>query len=271
MSQRVENLQRQAAQAADQVELQRRRVASVERNLARQRSLRQSDFISESALQQKEEEVLDQRAQLAVLTRNAGSADSDLAAARSEVGIARLKAGNGIAALRRQVSELEQLISESEERREIVLTAPVDGIVTTVLLTPGQSVATSQPLLTIIPEGSVLEAHLLVPTRSAAFIKPGQEVALRYAAFPYQQFGHAVGEVTQVGQVVLQAADVGLTVPGAEPGYRVTVRVPSQSVMAYGKPVSLRHGMAIDSDIQLDRRRLMDWIFEPLLALHGRL
>ena len=33
---------------------------------------------------------------------------------------------------------------------------------------------------------------------------------------------------------------------------------------------ALQPGMQVEADIQLDRRRLIEWIFEPLLGLAGR-
>jgi membrane fusion protein len=41
-------------------------------------------------------------------------------------------------------------------------------------------------------------------------------------------------------------------------------------VSAYGQDISLVPGMQLDADVLLDRRRLVEWIFEPLLGLGGR-
>ncbi|MFA6064174.1 MAG: hypothetical protein WC736_16410 [Gallionella sp.] len=46
--------------------------------------------------------------------------------------------------------------------------------------------------------------------------------------------------------------------------YRVEVALDSQSVLAYGKRESLRPGMTLDADVLLDRRRLIEWVLEPL-------
>jgi membrane fusion protein len=54
-----------------------------------------------------------------------------------------------------------------------------------------------------------------------------------------------------------------------EPLYRIKAELESQSIGAYGKPEPLRPGMQVEADILLDRRRLIEWIFEPLLSLAG--
>jgi len=55
-----------------------------------------------------------------------------------------------------------------------------------------------------------------------------------------------------------------------EPVYRVTVRLPAQQVQAYGHAMSLQAGMAVDADIRLDRRRVIEWLFDPILSISRR-
>jgi membrane fusion protein len=49
------------------------------------------------------------------------------------------------------------------------------------------------------------------------------------------------------------------------------VALDRQSVDAYGRPQPLTAGMQLEADVLLDRRRLIEWLFEPLLGLTGRL
>jgi len=55
------------------------------------------------------------------------------------------------------------------------------------------------------------------------------------------------------------------------PVYRVLVSLESQSVLAYGERETLRPGMLVDADILGERRRIIEWVFEPLYAIEGRL
>jgi membrane fusion protein len=100
-------------------------------------------------------------------------------------------------------------------------------------------------------------------------------VLLRYQAFPYQKFGLQGGQVVQVSRSPLQASELaGVPLPKsegeAEPLYRITVTLDKQAVAAYGREQALAPGMQLEADVLLDRRRLIEWIFEPLLGLASR-
>jgi membrane fusion protein len=152
-----------------------------------------------------------------------------------------------------------------------VITAPCDGTATTILAERGQTATPSAPLLSILPSGAQLEAYLLVPTRAVGFIAPKQTVALRYQAFPYQRFGSYRGYVTQISRTLITPNEANLPVTLEEPVYRVTVALLAQSVQAYGDRVPLQAGMLLDADVWIDRRRIIEWIFDPILSVAGRL
>jgi membrane fusion protein len=270
LAQRVRSLEMQKAQAQDELDLHASRIASAERSLRRDQALVAEKFLSEAALQLKQEALLDLRAQQASLRRNATAPASELASARGDLSASTLRHANHAAGLERQISGLDQQLTEADVRRSVVVTAPIDGIVTTLLVDPGQQAEPGTPLLSILPAGAELQAQLLVPTRAAGFIRTGQSVALRYQAFPYQRFGHHLGEVLQVGRSVIQPGETSLPLTMAEPMYRVTVRLPAQQVQAYGEGQALRAGMVFDADVWIDRRRIVEWLFDPLYSVTGR-
>jgi membrane fusion protein len=270
IAQRIHSLGAEIEQGRTQIELQRHRVASAELTVKRHEGLVASHFLSEAALQQKQDELLDQRGQLANLQRTLAGLMRELDSARTELATSGLRRANTSAQIDRQMSELAQQLTEVDSRRAVVLTAPADGTVTTILVEAGQTASPAAPLMSILPEGAALEAELLVPTRAAGFIKPGQSVALRYQAFPYQRFGHHEGEVLRVGRSVIQPNEASVPVTLTEPVYRVTVRLPAQQVQAYGQAMRLQAGMAVDADIRVDRRRVIEWLFDPILSITGR-
>lgn len=268
---RIRGLETEIREALAQLSLQASRVASAERTVARYEKLVAERFVSEAALQEKQEALIDQRNQHAQLKRSITGLNRELSAARVELSASGLKQANNTAAIERQISELEQQLTEADARRSIILTAPADGVVTTILAETGQTVNPNLPLLSILPAGAELQAHLLVPTRAAGFIKPDQQVSLRYQAFPYQRFGHHQGEVVEIGRTVIQPDESSLPVAVRESVYRITVRLPQQLVQAYGQAMPLQAGMVLDADIHIDRRRLIEWVFDPLLSITGRI
>jgi membrane fusion protein len=122
----------------------------------------------------------------------------------------------------------------------------------------------------LLPADARLRAHLYAPSSAVGFLRADQPVLLRYQAFPYQKFGHHKGQVLQVSRTPLSAGELGLAPGGAEPMYRVTVTLERQTVDAYGQAQPLAAGMQLEADVLLDRRRLIEWIFEPVLGLSGR-
>jgi membrane fusion protein len=141
----------------------------------------------------------------------------------------------------------------------------VAGIVAHQMIEPGQAVQGGQALLSILPQGSHLQAMLLVPSRAIGFIAPGDRVQLRYQAFPYQKFGHHVGRVLQVSRSAIEPKD------GGEPRYLVLVELEQQAITAYGKLEPLRPGMLVDADILGEKRKLYEWVLEPLYSVQGKL
>ena len=131
-------------------------------------------------------------------------------------------------------------------------------------------------MASLLPADARLQAHLFAPSSAVGFVRQNQPVQLRYQAFPYQKFGHQAGVVAQVARSPLQGAELaglplqGGTGAGAEPLYRITVTLDRQTVAAYGQAQPLSPGMQLEADVLLDRRRLIEWLFEPVLGIAGR-
>ena len=276
LDQQIDGVGRELASMAAEGELQSQRLALAETAQARLESLRGENFVSEAQVRTKSEEILGIKAQLQSLDRQRAvhlRGIAGLQAQRRELPLRGAAQQSGIV---RDLAALAQQSAESEARQRIVIRAPQDGVVTGVLAEPGQSVTPAVALASLLPADAKLQAHLFAPSSAVGFVRPHQAVQLRYQAFPYQKFGHQQGEVIQVSRSPLQATELaGLPVAGAggagaEPMYRITVALERQSVAAYGEAQPLAPGMQLDADVLLDRRRLIEWLFEPVLGIAGR-
>lgn len=99
------------------------------------------------------------------------------------------------------------------------------------------------------------------------------EVMLRYQAYPYQKFGQHRGRVRDVSSTAMRPEELPLLITGAsssEPLYRIRVSLDQQTVQAYGMAQPLKSGMALDASILLERRKLYEWVLEPLYSITGR-
>jgi membrane fusion protein len=116
-----------------------------------------------------------------------------------------------------------------------------------------------------------MEAEIFVPSRAIGFLAPGQEVRLRYDAFPYQRFGVGTGRIKSISSTVLRPDQIVATIRVEEPVYRVVVALDQDAIVAYGKRYRIRPGLALGADIVLDRRTFAEWLLDPIEALRGRL
>ncbi|ODT97490.1 MAG: hypothetical protein ABS82_00605 [Rhodanobacter sp. SCN 67-45] len=168
--------------------------------------------------------------------------------------------------IERQLADVAQALSQNAAQRAVVLRAPMDGTVANIFVHQGQAVAAQQSTATILPASSELRAELWVPTQAIGFIHAGEPVIMRYQAYPYQKFGQHLGRVLTVSRSAVSAQEVSRLL-GQEirnSRYRVQVALDGQSVLAYGQVEELKPGMTLDADVLLDRRRLIEWVFEPL-------
>ena len=264
-------LQAQLKQIDGQLALQQQQVSSNQQLLARIKPLGVKGYVSAVQIQQQTTAVLNAQAQYKQLRRQQLEARQQLDSADQQLAQLPLDEATKRNDTERQLAALTQSIAQNEQQRAVVLHAPRAGVVSTVLLKPGQMVSAGQPLLSILPAGSLMQAQLLVPSRAIGLIEPGSRVVMRYQAFAYQKFGQQYGHVTDISRSALSPADVATLIgerpQTVQPMYRVQVALDSQHVLAYGKPEPVRPGMALEADILIDRRRLIEWVFEPLYGM----
>lgn len=178
---------------------------------------------------------------------------------------------NQLDQLKAQHYQLQRQLLDAQSNHQFVLRAEQAGVISSMQLHKGQHVSSQTPLLSVLPQHSTLQGELLVPSHAIGFIQPGQSVALKYTAFPFQKFGVYQGEVVEISKNVLIPNEwQHLPLHISQPSYRVTVQIDSQQVQAYGKSFSLQPGIQFDAHIRLDERSLLEWLLEPLLSLKGR-
>lgn len=234
LTSKSEELRRQLDILEQQIETQRSRLEISRRTVQSYQGLLQKRYVSSEQLEQKQGAYLEQKALLQNLERE-------------------------------QIS-----LSHELDMQHLVITATQAGTATALTADVGQTVDTQKPLLSIVPENSKLHAELLAPSRAVGFLHAGDRVLLRYQSYPYQKFGHYGGAVTFVSRTSLtpnDASSYGQNTAIAEPLYEVRVTLDRQSVDAYGKQEPLRSGMALEADLLQERRRLYEWILDPLFSL----
>jgi membrane fusion protein len=269
---RIDGLQAELRQVEQELEAIEARGELARESLLRFSDLERRGFASAAQRQQKEEDALELRSRRHATLRARLALEREISGLRLAISEAGARSRAQQAVFGAQLASLAQEQVERRAQADSVVLSPATGTVATLLAESGQVVAGGAHLLTLLPEGSPLEAHLFAPSRAIGFIRAGQGVLLRFPAFPYQKFGSHRARVTSVSRSPVPAAELGFTPPDGsrEPLYRVKVALEAQSVSAYGRAEPLQAGMQVEADVLLDRRRLIEWVFEPLFSLAGR-
>ncbi len=271
------DVERQRLDQEAEINTARHRIAKA--GVERYETLAATGFVSTAQVQARLDELLVLEGQQAAFRRTAANLERERSGLATQMADSRLLADAESGSVRRSLAALEQERAENEARRTTIVVAPHDAIVTGIAATAGQGVAPGGLLATLIPERAPLEAQLYASTRQIGFVEPGQRVRLRYAAYPYQKFGMGEGVVDTVEQSPYAPQELPARVlatlgpaafSGAEPVYRIVVRIDAQSVVAYGHEQALKPGMVFEADVLQDHRRLIEWLFEPLQGLAAR-
>ena len=268
---RIDDIKREVTQIEQEIKLQGQRVASAKEQAKRFQQLAKEKFVSDIVARQKQDDATDQEIRVQTLRRQKSTLERDLSTAQLEEPAIALRARSQEEQMTRQISVVQQSLAQEETKRETVIQAPITGVVTNIAIASGQSVTADSPFATILPAGSKLQAEMLVPTRAIGFVTKGKDVVMRYEAFPFERFGQYHGVIADVSQTVWSPGDKVGPLAVREAAYRIIVKLDKQTVAAMGQEIPLRSGMLVNADILLDKRSLLEWIFEPLLQLRSRL
>ncbi|MBC7940186.1 MAG: HlyD family efflux transporter periplasmic adaptor subunit, partial [Chitinophagaceae bacterium] len=272
LTRRLEALALETTQLDAEARLQQQRMALAQQAQARLEALQRDQFVSSAQVQAKSEEVLAFQASAQTLARQRAALERERAELEGENNALPLQVRNAVSSIERDLAQLSREAAEVDAERRVVVRAPQAGTVSAVLAEPGQSVSAQSAMASLVPLGSTLFAHLYAPSSAVGFVRPNQPVRLRFEAFPYQKFGHLAGRVLQVSRTPLAGSELAaLSLPalasgsdGGQPMFRITVALDTPAEPA--PAITLVAGMRLSADVLLERRRLMEWLFEPLLG-----
>lgn len=242
------------------------RVSRRELEVGRLAPVVRAGHVPAARLEEARAALLEARLARQALDREAAGLDALLQGRRHERASLPARHAIRLGQLDQALSALDQRIAELRLRRGYTLTAPIAGRIGSLLAFPGMGVVPGRTLAALIPADAELRAELLVPARDAGLLRAGQLVRLRYDAWPHTKFGLHEGAVAEVGRSILLPEEMHgpLRLPG--PAYRVIVRLPTQSIRSNGREWPLKTGMTLEADIVRERRRVVEWLFEPVVA-----
>ncbi|KAA5802434.1 HlyD family efflux transporter periplasmic adaptor subunit [Alkalicaulis satelles] len=267
----LEGLRRELRGVIEQIGLQRQEIDLARGQIDRAAGLAERGFLSERELDDRRQRLLAARQSMALLERTRAGLERQISDAEAALQSAPLEIEEARARARSVTASLEERLTQQSLRNAYVVAAPAQARVAALPVRTGQTLTAGAPVAVLVPEGGQLVAELYLPTRAAGFIQSGQEVSLRVEAFPHQRFGTVRARITSVSRTVLapaEAAIPGLTLQ--EPVFRVEAALEREMIDAYGQSLPLQPGLLVSADIIIDRRNLIEWLFDPLFAAGRR-
>lgn len=166
----------------------------------------------------------------------------------------------------KEIAELENQIRQQKEvfvqalntlksyvddwKRKYLLLAPAGGTVGfSTFLQENQQLKQGQMVCLINPGNTDYYVEALIAQHNFGKVKTGQDVLLKFRAYPFQEFGSVKGKVAFISNVP------------SDSGYLAKITLPEGLITNYKKIIQYRTGLSIQSDIITNNRRLLERFF----------
>ncbi|MCE2575925.1 HlyD family type I secretion periplasmic adaptor subunit [Komagataeibacter sp. FNDCR2] len=158
----------------------------------------------------------------------------------------------------------------------IVMRAGRDAVVLSIAhLSTGSVIQAASPLMTLVPLGGHLDVEASLRGVDAGYVRVGDRALLKFAAFPYTQYGGAEASV----RVISADSFDTRSAPGAEAAqqggdgaldpqaayYRVRLSIDRYTLHGVPPFFQPQPGMPVEADIHVGRRTMMQYLLNRLL------
>lgn len=131
-------------------------------------------------------------------------------------------------------------------KKKYLLLAPIAGKVSfTDFFQEKQELNANQIICYIKPVNSAYYAEVYIPQSNFGKIKTGQSVLLKFAAYPYEQFGSIEGKLSFISPI------------STDSGYAAKVELPKGLITNYGRQIQYRYGLISSAQIITQNMRLL--------------
>lgn len=257
----------------------KKRVAS---EVLQMRQREQADEVGSrlSTLAAQNEVMEAERAEIAA-QQSADSTEKKIAALKAEragyVGNWQATIYTNLTEVGHHLDEFRSSYEKANLRQKLVLLrAPADGVVLTIAQgSIGSVLQSASEFITMVPTGFGLEVESVMSAQDAGFVKLGDHALLKFATFPYTQYGGAEGTVhvisadsftsgAQGGTSAGMSANSATGSPSGTTYYKVRLRIDRYTL--HGQP-SFFHptpGMSVSADIDVGKRTILQYLFNTI-------
>ncbi len=188
----------------------------------------------------------------------------------------------------RRVEDARQRLAKAEATVDhLTLRAPIAGRVqSSVIANVGQVITSGQEIMRVVPRDSKLEIQAYVANRDIGFVTVGQEAVVKVEAFPFTRYGSIKARVKRIASDAIPASDASAiegdparpsNTTGFAGGERtqnlvfaVILEPEVSTISVDGVDEPLTSGMAATVELKTGARRLLEYIFSPLVEVASR-
>lgn len=128
-------------------------------------------------------------------------------------------------------------------------------------------ISSGTEVFSIVPEESPVVGHLLLPSQGAGKVKSGQAVSIKLNDYPYLEYGTIEGNVREISLVTKPTSS---RAEEAVDTYLVTIELPSGLKTKFGSSLDFRYEIKGIADVQTEKRRLIERLFDNLKYITDR-
>ncbi len=120
-------------------------------------------------------------------------------------------------------------------------------------------------LLSLVPINEPLMAKVMVKNDDVGFVRQGQRVKLKLAAYPFQKYGMVEGKATHIGADASDAPPNNGGQPALPPNsYKAIVTLDRQQLDAQGQRLTITPGMQVVAEIHQGERTVLEYPVSPI-------
>ncbi len=139
-------------------------------------------------------------------------------------------------------------------KKKYLLIAPVAGKITfATFLQENQHLQANQIICFINPGNAEYYAEVYIPQNNFGKVKTGQEVLLKFAAYPFQEYGSIKGKIDFISNITTDS------------GYLAKVILPDGLFTSYKKQIQFREGLNAQGEIITQDMRLLQRFYYNII------
>ena len=153
-------------------------------------------------------------------------------------------------------SNADQIIFRNSKQS---IKSPCDGYVDKLFIhTIGGVVTPAQQLFAITPNNTPILVKAIVLNQDIGFVKEGMPASIKIDTFSFQKYGMIEGRVKTVSKNSIEDEKLGRV-------YEVYITPLSHTLKVEGKDEEIRTGMSLNAEINVGKRRIIEFFIYPLI------